>query len=529
MSNSFNPLKAVFLFAFLSANFYCFSQNPITKETPVAFAKTITEADLEKHLSILASDEYGGRETGTPTMQKTYDYIANYFQSLGLPAFNNNSYFQTYPLYKQEWAQTSISINNKEYKFLEDFYCFKNSNNDLIESSTEIVFAGYGIADEKYNDYDKVDVNGKFILVIDGEPMDKEGNYFLTGSAEKSVWSKNWRTKLGAAKEHGAKGILICMDDIKTRIDEARSWITSSALSLETSGQSDWLNNFYISSEMANSLLSSSKKNIESLKKKIDKKNKPLSFSSETSLSLNFKKENQEVEANNVLGYLEGSDLKDEIVFVTAHMDHLGTDGEEIYNGADDDGSGTAGVLEIAQAFVEATNAGYSPRRSLVFMTFSGEEKGLLGSEYYSDHPVFPLENTVADLNIDMIGRVDEFHQNDSDYVYIIGSNFLSDDLHAINEQANSEYTHLTLDYKYNNVDDPNRYYFRSDHYNFAKHDVPIIFYFNGTHEDYHQPTDEVGKINFDLLAVRAQLVFYTAWELVNRNDRIKLNPKKDE
>ncbi len=522
-------IKVFFFFVFLVAGFYSQAQNAINKETPVAFGNTITEMDLQKHLWILASDEFGGRKTGTAEMKMSYDYVANYFQSIGLPAFNNNSFFQTYLLYKQEWVQTSIAINNKEYKFLEDFYCFRNSNNDLTALSDEIVFAGYGIADEKYNDYEKIDVKDKFILIIDGEPIDKKGNYFLTGTTEQSAWSKNWRTKLTTAKEKGAKGILIYVSDIETRIEKALHWLTGSSLTLEVTAQSEWINNFYVSEEMADAILTSSGKNIESLKKKINKKQKPLSFSSTTSVSFDFKKINQEVEANNVLGYLEGGDLKNEIVIVTAHMDHLGTEGEEIYNGADDDGSGTVAVLEIAQAFVEAKNAGYSPRRSLLFMTVSGEEMGLLGSKYYSDHPVFPMENTVANLNIDMIGRVDEFHQEDSNYVYIIGSNFLSDDLHLINEQANADYTQLTLDYKYNTIEDPNRFYFRSDHYNFAKHDVPIIFYFNGTHEDYHEATDEVSKINFDRLTKRAQLVFYTAWELANRNDRIKLNPKEEE
>lgn len=246
-------------------------------------------------------------------------------------------------------------------------------------------------------------------------------------------------------------------------------------------------------------------------------------------ISFSFTKVNQEVEAKNCLGFLEGGDLKNEVVVVTAHMDHLGTHDGEVYNGADDDGSGTVAVLEIAQAFAEANEAGFTPRRSLLFMTVSGEEKGLLGSKNYSMNPVFPLENTVADLNIDMIGRIDEDHLKDSNYVYIIGSDFLSDDLHAINEAANYKYTNLFLDYKFNTVDDPNRFYFRSDHYNFAKNNIPVIFYFNGTHADYHQASDELDKIDFEILAKRARLVFHTAWDLANRDERIRLNETEGE
>ncbi|HEY4799950.1 MAG TPA: M28 family peptidase, partial [Bacteroidia bacterium] len=195
----------------------------------------------------------------------------------------------------------------------------------------------------------------------------------------------------------------------------------------------------------------------------------------------------------------------------------------------DDDGSGTTGVLEIANAFEKAKEAGFTPKRSIVFMTVAGEEKGLLGSSYYTSHPVFSIEKTVCDLNIDMIGRGDEEHKNDSNFVYIIGSDKISTDLHKINEKANATYTKLKLDYKYNDPQDPNRFYYRSDHYNFAEKGVPIIFYFNGVHEDYHQETDEVQKINFPLLVKRARLVFFTAWEVANRKDRIVSDVKQDK
>ncbi|MEQ9443450.1 MAG: M28 family peptidase, partial [Cyclobacteriaceae bacterium] len=226
----------------------------------------------------------------------------------------------------------------------------------------------------------------------------------------------------------------------------------------------------------------------------------------------------------NVLGYVEGGDLKEEVVIVTAHYDHIGKQGEVINNGADDDGSGTVAVLEIAEAFAEAKKQGYGPRRSVLFMTVSGEEKGLFGSEYYTENPVFPLENTVANLNIDMVGRIDPTHASDSNYVYVIGSDRLSTELHQINEQVNNTFTKLDLDYRFNAANDPNRFYYRSDHYNFAKNNIPVIFYFNGTHADYHRPSDTVDKIQFDLLQKRAQLVFHTAWQLANQEQRITVD-----
>jgi Zn-dependent M28 family amino/carboxypeptidase len=230
----------------------------------------------------------------------------------------------------------------------------------------------------------------------------------------------------------------------------------------------------------------------------------------------------EKINSENVIGVVEGSEFKDQVIFITAHYDHLGVQDGKIYNGADDDGSGTVAVMEMAEAFAKAKAAGFGPKRTIVFMTVTGEEKGLLGSSYYTDHPIFPIANTVCDLNIDMIGRYDEAHKKDSSFVYLIGSDKISTDLHKINENANSTYTKLALDYTYNDPNDPNRFYYRSDHYNFAEKGVPIIFYFNGVHDDYHQETDEISKINFQLLAKRAQLVFYTAWEVANRIERIK-------
>jgi len=234
-------------------------------------------------------------------------------------------------------------------------------------------------------------------------------------------------------------------------------------------------------------------------------------------------KKNKVIKGENVLGYIEGSDLKDELIIITAHYDHLGKHDTLLFNGADDDGSGTVAIMEIAEAFMLAKRDGKGPRRSILIMPVSGEEKGLLGSKYYTNNPVFPLRKTIANLNIDMIGRIDNMHL-DGNYVYLIGSDMLSKELHNISEEINKKYIGLELDYTYNTDDDPHRYYYRSDHYNFAKNNIPVIFYFNGVHEDYHKTTDTIEKIDFDKIEKITRFVFLTAWELANREDRIKLN-----
>lgn len=226
-------------------------------------------------------------------------------------------------------------------------------------------------------------------------------------------------------------------------------------------------------------------------------------------------------DTENVAAFIEGSSLSHEVLVISSHYDHEGIDEEgNIYNGADDDGSGTVAILEIAEAFIQAKKDGYTPKRSILFLNVTGEEKGLVGSRYYTENPIFPLEQTVANLNIDMIGRIGEGMENSGDYIYLIGSDKLSTELHELSEEVNEKYMNLKLDYTFNDENDPNRFYYRSDHYNFARHDIPIIFYFNGVHEDYHKPTDTPDKIEYDLLEKRTKLIFLTAWEVANRDKR---------
>ena len=226
-------------------------------------------------------------------------------------------------------------------------------------------------------------------------------------------------------------------------------------------------------------------------------------------------------DSENVVALIEGSEKPDEFLVISSHYDHLGIDDEgNIFNGADDDGSGTVAILEIAEAFMKAKADGFGPKRSIVFLNVTGEEKGLIGSKWYTDNPIFPLAQTVANLNIDMIGRSDVAHEGNNNYVYLIGSDKLSTELHNLSEEVNSKYMNLELDYTFNDENDPNRFYYRSDHYNFAKNNIPIIFYFNGVHEDYHKMTDTPDKIEYEHLEKRARLIFLTAWEIANRAER---------
>lgn len=226
----------------------------------------------------------------------------------------------------------------------------------------------------------------------------------------------------------------------------------------------------------------------------------------------------------NVLAFIKGKEKPEEVLIVSAHYDHLGVKDSLVYFGADDNGSGTVALLEIAQAFKTAEKDGFSPKRSILFMHLTAEEIGLEGSRFYTENPIFPINETIANLNIDMIGRVDWAHEDNPKYLYLIGADRLSKELHILSEKVNETFFNFTLDYRYNDEGDRNKYYSRSDHYNFAKHNIPVIFYFNGEHEDYHESTDTPDKINYELLESRTQLIFATAWLLANREKRLVLN-----
>jgi Zn-dependent M28 family amino/carboxypeptidase len=238
------------------------------------------------------------------------------------------------------------------------------------------------------------------------------------------------------------------------------------------------------------------------------------------SASLSSRRNGNLPDSENIWAFIKGSEKPEEVLVISAHYDHIGIKNGEIHYGADDDGSGTVAVLEIAKAFQKAKEEGHGPKRSILFLHVTGEEHGLLGSKYYSENPFFPIANTITDINIDMIGRRDDLHKDSNDYVYIIGSDYLSSDLYTICEDANKNFVNINLDYTFNDRNDPNRFYYRSDHYNFAKKGIPSVFLFNGVHADYHKPTDTPDKIEYDALAKRAQLAFVIAWELANRDNR---------
>ncbi|MEO7524277.1 MAG: M28 family peptidase [Ferruginibacter sp.] len=492
---------------------------------PAKYASLITVDELKNKLIIIAGDEMEGRETGTVGQRKAAAYIESQFKLIGLsiPA-GMASYQQVYPLYKDSLTEVSLTIEESPASYGSD-YVIPKANPSGEFNTNEIVFAGYGIEDDKYNDYAGLDVKGKLVVFFLGEPKE-EKNYIITGSPKGSDWTyPGLSKKLKLAASKGAAGAFVISPSqeiySKGFVEESKKI----KIYYPEDEREEKINYALLTHSFARSLFA------EKFDAIVKKAKSDLPFSTEDAwskkikTSYNYKKLHNLINASNVLGIIEGTDKKDEYVFLTAHYDHLGIRNGNIYYGADDDGSGTVGVIEMAAAFSKAKAEGHGPRRTMIFMTVSGEEKGLWGSEYYSDHPVYPLEKTSVDLNTDMVGRIDTERKSadTNNYIYVVGHDKLSSDLPMINEGMNNKYTGLTIDYKFDDPNDQERIYYRSDHYNFARKGVPVLFFYDGMLKaDYHKPTDTVDKINWPLYEKRVRMIFHTAWEIANRDEIMK-------
>ncbi len=454
-------------------------------KTAKKFAKTITTKDLKARLSVLAADSLEGRETGEIGQKKAAKYIAEHFESLGLvgPVENNptSNFYQEFIFKNGQWNEIYLKKGNNQIDNLKGFI-YRSLAETRGEEYVKLIYVGDGKDFSGLNLKDKIVVTtNRYVDEMREKIVDEIKGYFIINESDEEM-----------EFSYSRFSTLFSKPMLRTEFDPDSEIVA------------------VLSRNTTSTLF---EKSYESLK-----------WGDESTAILNADMLVEDLVSENVLGYLEGSEKPEELLIITSHYDHLGMRDGEIYNGADDDGSGTTTVMELAEAFSIAAENGNGPKRSILFMCVSGEEKGLLGSKYYTDNPIFPLENTVTNLNIDMVGRVDEKHSENPNYIYLIGSDKLSTELHELSEEVNKNTVNLELDYKYNDENDPNRFYYRSDHYNFAKNNIPIIFYFNGTHEDYHKPSDTIEKIHFQKMKKIADLVFYTAWEVANQEGRITVD-----
>lgn len=527
---------------------------------PLDFASLIDSAYLHKHLSIIASDSLQGRDTGSEGLEKAADYIIREYKRLGVkPGAEDSSYLQPVEFKTSRLnsvSYTATQIIKEEAKPATPKKGAKaapvaepitftttlsaDSDADIVQIyggdvsfKAEVIFAGFGATDSSrgVRPYDGVDVKDKWVLAFLDMPTIVNGDTLLSPSINNNTRFREIIMGLGA------KGIL-AIPSTDARFERNATMAKASVgkpsgMQLAYLSEDNELNFSYnlIRPSAAMKLLGLA--DTTALKAKYDEmvssiktfKAAPINFELEISVD----RTPVPLMSSNVIGIIEGSDpvLKNEYVVLSAHYDHVGVgnpdaSGDTIYNGADDDGSGTVGLLGVAEALMNAKNAGVGPKRSIMILHVTAEEKGLLGSRFYSDHPTVPIAQTIANVNVDMIGRIDDEYikTNNGDYVYIIGGSIISSAMDSLLQSANGKLTKINLDMKYNDLNDRNQFYRRSDHWNFGRLGIPFSFFFNGVHPDYHRPSDHVEKIAFQAYAKRSQLVYTYALELGNMNGR---------
>lgn len=509
--------------------------------------ESITAREIRAHVHFLASDLLEGRGNGEAGLEIAAAYIASQFADAGLqPVGEDGTYFQHFDLRRSVLDQPNVltittSHGVSEFRFEEDFMSLSFTADTVV--TAPVVFAGYGISAPEYNydDYRNIDVEGKMVLMLSHEPQETDSSSIFRGI--RRTRHARLSEKAETAREHGAVGMLVVTDPLNHDSHDvpsvAEAWdiyrpVSQHRMSLASVPRENDMPVVQITLETARDLLAGTGKNLTALQKVIDATLEPRSFAiKDKSVTLQTSVRDALISVKNVAGLVPGKGQ--ETVVIGAHYDHEGKDGEKIYNGADDDASGTTGLLEIAEAFMLNDKR---PKRNVLFLAFAAEEKGLHGSKYYAANPLMPLQQTVAMIQMDMIGRNEDTASIPARYrrglpvvtpeqgrnlVHVIGSTY-SPDVRRFSDRANEE-VGLNLDYTYDNVQALVK---RSDHWHFLEKGIPSLFFFNGFHPDYHQPSDTADKIDVNKLQRVLKLVYLTAWDLATTSELPRYEPPEN-
>ncbi|HEY9165258.1 MAG TPA: M28 family peptidase [Candidatus Kryptonia bacterium] len=512
----------IFLIAVVAAFGFSGTPNVDYDRAGLIAIRLINPETIKSSLVFLASDSLQGRETTEPGQRMAASFISSKFKSLGLkPLGDDGTYLQHFDVNVHYISDSScLSVNGMNFWYNKDMTIMPFGAADTVVNRS-IVFAGFGFESDSYSDYGNIDASNKIVMILSGNPRFADST---------DIFVKSELYKRTNAMKHGAAAVIIAVQGGEKSFTELRrksnSFFGAKTMSLATreAAAAKGMQVVMIDESAANSLLADLHQTVTQISRRIDSTGSPSAFDlTNGRISVIIKSEMRVTE--NVVGAIEGSDpaLRDQYVVYSAHYDHLGKTADGlIFHGADDNASGTSTVLGIAEAYAKSA---VKPRRSIIFLTVTGEEKGLLGSSYFVAHPVVPLKSIAADLNTDMDGRIDSVHFNtDSNYVYVIGSRKISYHLDSLMIAADSASEKMTLEYTYDSDNDPNQFYYRSDQYNFAKNKIPIIFFFSGDHPDYHKPTDTSDKIDYPVLARRASLIFLTGWKVANFESGLRPN-----
>ena len=499
----------IFLLAFESQ-----SQN----KTALQYANRLDSTKMKTTLTKLASAEFSGRKSNEKGVSLAAEYLIKQLKENSLKKGNNNSYKQNIEAYHKKTSNKYFKLDNFNYS---DCYKYNNYTfQDSVVSAKDIVFAGYGVYHSTLNDFANIDIKDKIVMLIDGKgPINKYGVRCHNASNIPN---------LKYIESQKPKAII----KVKQGFNTFRSY-SSDKLNFYSTNKTQTLSTVQINEVLANRILEPTNKTIKQLMYESESHCSSISFEFKNELTFNGDNSYKLADANNIVAIIEGSDMKDEYIILSAHYDHIGTNYKgEIFYGADDNASGVSAVLEIARVLNEAKKAGKGPRRSVIILFPTAEEDGLYGSKYYVQKPIYPLEKTICCINIDMLGRkspkVEDKHFENG-YVYALtGRNKVNDSIFSIPDSINAISTKLSILSK-----DGKSYYSsffrRSDHYSFYQKDIPSIFFTNGTHEDLHKTTDTVEKIDYDAMLKRSKLIFLTLWELANNTKPYKKQTKLED
>lgn len=497
----------------------------------------VTARQLKEYLTFIASDELEGRDTPSRGLDIAALYLAQHLGSWGIkPAGDNGSYFQKVPLNLEKVVEreTRLDFGGQSYSYGKDF--LTTITPSAIKESP-IVFAGYGwvIKSKNINAYQGIDVKGKIVVVVNSMPKGVSFNE-LSGPP-----GGDWMSPAFYAQANGAKAV-INFPTFNSLVNwEATRWGQADKGSVSFGSQDSLIKipTITASPRLLATLFYGERSTATALFNRAATQEDLTAFDlkPEKKIAVEVGVRKEQIHTQNVVGILEGSDpvLKNEYVAIGAHYDHVGmnpfTPGpDKIWNGADDDGSGTVAVLNMAEAFAKGA---LRPKRSILFIWHAGEEKGLWGSEHFSNHPTVPITSIIAQLNLDMIGRFqnpgDENHPQNKNLpkpneVFTIGATMMSTDLGKLSDEVNKSFLNLNFNTKYDAPDHPEQFFYRSDHFNYAKKGIPIIFYMDGSHADYHQVSDSIEKINFEQMEKVARTIMATGWTLANAPTRPKVD-----
>jgi hypothetical protein len=519
-----------------------FLSSPAISQKASQAVNQIRAKDLESHVTFLASPLLKGRMNGSAELEIASQYLKSQIRLIGLVPANGDSYFQPYSITKRsiDYDKTSIEIisEGKDPIVIKEpvFQLLPTGASDFTLEG-DVVFAGYGIRSDKYNynDFEGLNTEGKIILVMNRAPLSEDGQKYLFEEPEWATFM-SIQLKLTSLIFSRAKAILF-ISDPKSGFESIERQYPGIAGELSSSktlkGEKEIITSLpgmpvimFVHSSVADELLKETGHTLLELQKKIDREMKPNSFEiTGRQLKITEVSRTDEVVLNNIAGYIEGSDpvLKNEIVVFSGHYDHVGESGGIVHAGADDNSSGTSALLELAQAF---KSLGKRPLRSLLFLWVSGEEIGLFGSNFYVNNPLFPLENTVANINLDMIGRAKGLADTTADNpmtgpssVFVITGD-QSRELKAVADAADKR-SPISFDYSLSGRNAPLQLFSRSDHYNFVRKNIPVLFFTTGLHTDYHTPGDTAEKLDYEKMELITRAIFDIGLTLANRKNRI--------